>query len=163
GEVLPARIAWYAPQALDALCNSGRFIWLRANGGTGKTGSGPLKTTPIVLLQRTNSIHWQTDPPQTGQLSANAATIHHSLQQTGLLRTQVEQALAELVARGLVHSDGFAGLRALLTPASKRAGFSHKRRRHGLAATGSEFDRAGRWSLIRYHKTETGQEQPGWL
>ena len=37
-----------------------------------------------------------------------------------MLRTQVEEALAELVALGLVSSDSFAGLRALLTPSEKR-------------------------------------------
>ena len=37
-----------------------------------------------------------------------------------LLRTELEDALAELVARGRVHCDSFAGLRALLVPQSKR-------------------------------------------
>ena len=37
-----------------------------------------------------------------------------------MLRTQVEDALAELVALGLVHCDSFAGLRALLTPSDRR-------------------------------------------
>ena len=37
-----------------------------------------------------------------------------------MLRTQVEDALAELVVLGLVHSDSFAGLRALLTPSDRR-------------------------------------------
>ena len=35
---------------------------------------------------------------------------------TGQLRTQVEEALAELVALGQVSCDSFAGLRALLVP-----------------------------------------------
>ena len=39
---------------------------------------------------------------------------------TRLLRPQIEEALAELVALGLVSSDSFAGLRALLMPADKR-------------------------------------------
>ena len=37
---------------------------------------------------------------------------------SGLLRPQVEDALAELVALGIVTSDSFAGLRALLAPSS---------------------------------------------
>jgi ATP-dependent Lhr-like helicase len=36
-----------------------------------------------------------------------------------MLRTQVEQALAELVALGLVNSDSFGGLRALLWGAAR--------------------------------------------
>ena len=37
---------------------------------------------------------------------------------TRLLRSQVEEALAELVALGLVTSDSFGGLRALLVPST---------------------------------------------
>jgi ATP-dependent Lhr-like helicase len=59
---------------------------------------------------------------------------------TGLLRSRVEDALAELVASGLVTSDSFAGLRALLTP-------SPARRRRSAAAFGME--NAGRWSLVQ--------------
>ena len=37
-----------------------------------------------------------------------------------LPRTFVEEALGELVAAGLVNSDGFSGLRALLLPSDRR-------------------------------------------
>jgi ATP-dependent Lhr-like helicase len=50
-----------------------------------------------------------------------------------LLEAQLELGLGELVARGLVTCDSFAGLRALIVPAS--------RRRHRMAV-------AGRWSLL---------------
>src|SRR5205807_1199279 len=39
---------------------------------------------------------------------------------TGLLRTEVEKGLGELVACGLVTADSFAGLRALLVPSDRR-------------------------------------------
>ena len=42
-------------------------------------------------------------------------------------------------------SDSFAGLRALVTPSSKRPGFS---RRRGRVPPASGFDRAGRWALV---------------
>ena len=45
-----------------------------------------------------------------------------------MLRTQVEEALAELVALGLASSDSFAGLRALLTPSEKRKPFGGRTR-----------------------------------
>ena len=68
-----------------------------------------------------------------------------------MLRTQVEDALAELVALGLVHSDSFAGLRALLTPSERRkplgAGSGSVRRRRRTALFGIED--AGRWALVR--------------
>jgi ATP-dependent Lhr-like helicase len=66
--------------------------------------------------------------------------------QTGLLATQVEQALAELVGMGLVTSDSYAGLRALITPSNKRKPLSGARKRRRTAAFGIES--AGRWTLL---------------
>jgi ATP-dependent helicase Lhr and Lhr-like helicase len=65
---------------------------------------------------------------------------------SGLLPTQVEQALGELSGLGLVTSDSFAGLRALITPASKRKPLTGARRRQRTAPHGIES--AGRWSLL---------------
>jgi ATP-dependent Lhr-like helicase len=61
--------------------------------------------------------------------------------QTGLLATEVEEGLWELVAAGLVTADGFDNLRGLLDPNRRRAeGRERMRRpRHG----------SGRWSLLR--------------
>ena len=56
-----------------------------------------------------------------GFLQAHGASFYDEIVDgTRLLRTQVEEALAELVALGRVTSDSFAGLRALLTPSQKR-------------------------------------------
>jgi ATP-dependent Lhr-like helicase len=62
------------------------------------------------------------------------------------LRTQVEDALSELVALGLVSSDGFSGLRALLTPSERRKRFGNgKRGRRAMFG----IEDAGRWALLR--------------
>ena len=61
-----------------------------------------------------------------------------------MLRPQVEEALAELVALGLVTSDSFGGLRALLMPSDRR-GAARRRRRAGLFG----MEDAGRWALAR--------------
>ena len=50
---------------------------------------------------------------------------------TRLLRSQVEEALAELVALGMVNSDSFGGLRALLVPSDRAQAV---RRRHAAPA-----------------------------
>src|SRR5207247_9221122 len=64
---------------------------------------------------------------------------------TGLLRTEVEKGLAELVAWGLVSSDSFAGLRARLVPSDRRRPLGGGYRRRGrLAPFGVET--AGRWA-----------------
>jgi len=65
---------------------------------------------------------------------------------SGLLPTQAEEALAELVALGLVNSDSFAGLRALLVPQDRRRPAMGGRRRRRIALFG--MDAAGRWSRI---------------
>jgi ATP-dependent Lhr-like helicase len=62
---------------------------------------------------------------------------------TGLLRSQLEEALAELVAWGIVTSDSFAGLRVLITPSSKRPGAGRGRRNRSRTV-----ETAGRWSLV---------------
>jgi ATP-dependent Lhr-like helicase len=94
-------------------------------------------------------------------MSSAAEQVHHLLQQHGacffmdltrlanLLPVQAEQALAELVSLGLVTSDNFTGLRALLTPDSHKPKLgSHDRRR---AIYGIED--AGRWSLLNFALT----------
>jgi ATP-dependent Lhr-like helicase len=64
---------------------------------------------------------------------------------TGLLRAQAEAALAEVVAAGLVNSDSYSGLRALLIPSERRRRLAARRRRIALFG----LDEAGRWSLMR--------------
>jgi ATP-dependent Lhr-like helicase len=63
-----------------------------------------------------------------------------------LLRSELEDALAELVARGHVTCDSFAGLRALLVPGAKRpTAFARRGRRVSLLG----IEDAGRWTLTR--------------
>ena len=78
-----------------------------------------------------------------------------------MLRTQVEDALAELVVVGLVTSDSFAGLRALLIPSDRRKPLGEGKRRRRTALFGIED--AGRWALVRRpsRKTATGRGQVG--
>src|SRR5690606_21561035 len=74
-----------------------------------------------------------------------ASFFDELLDATGLLRTELEDALAELVARGMAHCDSFAGLRALLVPPSKRTSPGRGRRRGAPNA----IEDAGRWALVR--------------
>jgi ATP-dependent Lhr-like helicase len=65
-----------------------------------------------------------------------------------LLSNQVEEALAELVALGLVNSDSFGGLRALLVPADRRRPSARDvRRKRRIAIFGMQD--AGRWALVK--------------
>jgi ATP-dependent Lhr-like helicase len=68
---------------------------------------------------------------------------------TSLLKAKTEEALWELVARGVVTGDGIAGLRILLTPEVKRR---PRRARFRLISGGRAPERlipVGRWSLWR--------------
>jgi ATP-dependent Lhr-like helicase len=162
-DVLAARVTEYDPMLLDTLCMMGRVVWGRAGGqADGRTGgrvAGPIRTTPIALFLRENAAAWLEGRNGTDHhLSSYAETVREALHQrgasffpelvamTGLLPTQVEQALGELAGMGQVTSDSFAGLRALITPSSKRKPLSGARRRHRTAPFGIET--AGRWSLL---------------
>src|ERR671920_219636 len=68
------------------------------------------------------------------------------VENTKLLRSQVEESLAELVANGVVVSDSFTGLRALLTPGSRKTQAA-ARRKHRQPVY--EMSSAGRWSILQ--------------
>src|ERR671920_1818952 len=68
------------------------------------------------------------------------------VENTKLLRSQVEESLAELVANGVVVSDSFTGLRALLTPGSRKTQAA-SRRKHRQPVY--EMSSAGRWSILQ--------------
>ncbi|MFZ5511919.1 MAG: DEAD/DEAH box helicase [Pseudomonadota bacterium] len=163
-EILPARLAEYEPAWLDDLCLAGRISWARLkprSPAPDKGGVTPVRTTPITLLARRHVRLWSAlaQAPEPGQLSARARAVAECIREhgasffdelvegSGLLRTQVEEALAELVAVGLVSSDSFAGLRALLVPSDRRKPFAGAKRRRRTALFGMED--AGRWALAR--------------
>ncbi|MBI3774926.1 MAG: DEAD/DEAH box helicase [Gammaproteobacteria bacterium] len=155
-EVLPARINDYVPDDLDALCLAGRVVWVRLNSPA--AASAPVKSTPIALLPRKHVGMWmQRTPEKALNLSPRARKIAELLAQrgacffddllraSGLLRTQLEETLAELVAQGAVNSDSFSGLRALLTPQEKRrSAHSGRRAPRGVS---TDIEDAGRWTL----------------
>ena len=161
-EILPSRISEYEPAWLDEQCLAGRFVWTRlaSRRSDPERAAAPVRATPIVLLARRNLRLWSTlaATPQPPHLSGAAQRVADFLATrgasffdevatgSGLLPTQAEEALAELVAFGLVNSDSFAGLRALLVPAERRKPAHGGRRRRRLALFG--MDAAGRWSRI---------------
>ena len=164
-EILPARLDNYDFTWLDDLCLSGRALWTRLTmpaAGSGGATAGPIRTTPVTLLPRRSAALWakaaQPAAAQSSSASGRAQDVATFLREHGasffdeivdgtrLLRTQVEDALAELVALGQVSSDSFAGLRALLTPSERRKPLGG-RRRFRRSAFGIED--AGRWSLLR--------------
>jgi ATP-dependent Lhr-like helicase len=141
------------------LCGSGKLAWLRLNPTDvkeNKRKNPAIKTTPLAFVFRPHlSVWYRTETVAPEGLSTIAvkvldvlkqwgATFFDELQQqTGLLKTQLENALGELVAWGLVNSDQYQGLRAMITPDKRR---KLSRRRTSLQAP---LASGGRWSLIR--------------
>ena len=163
-EILPARITGYEPSWLDDQCLAGRIAWARLKPRTGRANGSernvtPVRTTPITLLARRHARHWASLSSAPGAVRPSpraqavvdcmreqgASFFDELVEGAGLLRSQVEEALAELVALGLVTSDSFGGLRALLVPSERRKPGAGGRRRRRSIAFGMED--AGRWAL----------------
>ncbi|MFJ7286070.1 DEAD/DEAH box helicase [Pseudomonas sp. NPDC099000] len=158
-DILPMRIKGYSASWLDDLCRSGKLVWTRL-AARNKTAGTALRSTPILLLPRSQVGLWSSLTEQTpvSELSPKTQKVYEALSQHGalffdeliheahLLRAELEIALQELVGAGLVNADSFAGLRALITPASKRQNRSSRR---GRGAFVGGMDDAGRWALLR--------------
>lgn len=168
-DILPSRVADYGINWLDDLCRAGRIVWARLPSRSSARGrGGPLKSTPIVLLPRSQMALWSAlsaVQPEV-ELSAKASKVLDVLKTHGasffdelasdahLLRTELETVLGELVAAGRVNADSFAGLRALLMPAARR----HPQRRTRTPLFGMAD--AGRWALLRRAAVEPGTRLP---
>jgi len=163
-DILPTRMSFYLPDWLDNLCSSGRVNWMRINSmlpsntEDGKARQTPISITPISLMPRSSVFAWQLEkPPEPLALSSATQTLYQLLHRkgalfftdlvhsSGLLASQVETGLAQLVANGLVTADSFIGLRSLVTPAQRRPGFGQRRRMNSNALN---IEDAGRWTLI---------------
>ena len=163
--VLASRVADYDPEWLDRLCLSGRIGWGRLSVPQNPSARtiAPLRSSPIALYQRENLQNWLILAGENcaAELSVRSRAALEALQsggalffselvrRSGLLPSQVEEALSQLAALGLATSDSFDGLRALLVPSNKRPTFGRNigklRGKTNLASI--EF--AGRWSLLR--------------
>lgn len=161
--VLPARIQHYQAAWLDELCLGGRVVW----SGVPRATSRPVKSTPTLLMPREGSELWLGGATRTtSELGADAARLAEVLRArgasffselqrpSGLLASQAENALRELVSRGLCTTDSFAGLRTLVTPADKRNDVNRgpRVRRSPRGAIGMNL--AGRVSWLGQAETE---------
>ena len=171
-EILPTRLNEYDPAWLDELSLAGRVVWTRlaAPSPTGDRTPAPVRTTPIALLSRRNLALWAalaaddgaTPSARAGQVREFIAThgasfFEEIVDGTGLLRTQVEEALGELTALGVVNCDSFGGLRALLVPTDRRRALGAHKRRRRTALFGIED--AGRWALVRRRPGAVGDPE----
>ena len=138
--VLKLRLDGYDPALLDMLCLSGEAAWSRVSAPS--DGGPPQLTggTPIAIFLREHRGAWRRDDSQFDgireALRPGARAVLDALERRGpsflndlasecsLDRDAMRYAMGALVASGLASSDGFAGLRALLSPEApaQRAG-----------------------------------------
>lgn len=162
-DIFPSRIAAYDHQWLDMLSVAGKISWGRfrpAIINKEKKASSPIRTTAITFVNRNHLGTWkknQQDESGSGEgnLSPKAQQVFEILQgqgasffddivyKTKLFPSQAEDALGELISTGMITSDSFTGLRALLVPDKYKTNAGHKR---DVEIFSMRY--AGRWSLL---------------
>jgi len=168
--VLARRITNYDPKWLDQLCLTGAVGWGRLSphpatledSVAGRRRVIPTSVAPITFFVREEA-DWMTphhpasDQPEARGLSADGREVLDFLRHrgasfftdivrgTGKLKAEIETALWELVAAGIVTADGFDNLRSLIDPKRRAGQGSGKaiRPRHS----------AGRWALLYTDQT----------
>jgi ATP-dependent Lhr-like helicase len=158
-DVFSSRVAKYSPENLDDLCLSGEVVWARLSPHPALIDTDrrvrPTRIAPISFFAREDAdwlIASASPSVETANLSHAGREVLSALSDHGasffgdLVRTtrrlpsEVEDALWELTAAGLVTADGFENLRALIDPKRRRGEGrgSQRRPRHA----------AGRWALL---------------
>ena len=158
--VLPARLDRYEPSMLDMMCLSGEAAWMRLSPVYRESDVPSLvAATPIALFLREHAVAWRTlrvsdeEPPLTeparhvlSVLRSRGASFFADLAAAcGFDADRLRQAIGTLVACGLVTSDGFSGLRALVWAAR---GPSTGLRSSRPAQHDRRSSFAGRWTAV---------------
>jgi ATP-dependent Lhr-like helicase len=180
--VLPSRVGRYDPAILDRLCLSGEVAWGRLSPHPAFEGSAeessengrrvrPTRVAPLSLFLREDA-DWLLAVVESSDSSVgNRAALSHPARDvlaelerrgasffaelkrsTGRLASEVEDALWELLAAGLVSADGFENLRSLLD--------AKRRRGDGRGRLGRPRHAAGRWALLRGMPRAGDSEEP---
>jgi ATP-dependent Lhr-like helicase len=159
--ILPARVASYRREYLDQLCLSGEVMWGRLSPHPALAPKEederqrrvrPTKLAPIALFRREDAEALIVrDEHNADGLSGAAQDVLEEIRRRGApffadilrgtkrLPSEVEEALWQLVAAGLVTSDGFDALRSLID-AKRRLGEKGHRARPRSSS--------GRWTLL---------------
>lgn len=169
--ILPARVAGYKREYLDQLCYAGDVMWGRLSPhpalAPGESPAErrrrirPTKLAPIALFAREDAESLVVrDAHDDAALSHAAREVLDAIARRGApffadivretkrLPSEVEEALWQLVAAGLVTADGFDALRSLID-AKRRLGDKGLRARPRSSS--------GRWTLL---SSETERIEP---
>jgi ATP-dependent Lhr-like helicase len=178
-QVLARRISNYEPKLLDQLSLTGAVGWGRLtphpamleDSAGGSRRVVPTSVAPITFFVRdeaewmalpsVRSAHQEAEQEIRGLgpgarevlsfLGTRGASFFADIVRgTDKLKSEIETALWELVAAGLVTADGFDNLRALIDP-KRRSG-------QGSGKTNRPRHSAGRWSLLHPPHGEDGSK-----
>ena len=165
--IFPARVTGYRREWLDEACLDGGIAWgrLSVRGEPDEPprrgGLTPSRATPVTLTIR-DDLPWllraargEQRPAEPGPgsttdvieaLRNRGALFPPDLETlTGRLPSEIEEALWDGVARGLVTADGFRAVRSLFARrAAQNAPGRHRLRRGSQLSSRT----AGRWSLL---------------
>jgi len=177
-EVLARRVRGYEPSWLDRLCHQGEVTWLRlrppAPDDPDRRLAGATRTTPVSLVLRAD-LPWllaahrgdATPPvPACGAVAEVVEVLRGSgacfasdlARLTGRILADIEAALWEGMARGLLVSDGFEPVRAVAS-GRRHAPPSSSRRARLRSAGLRPTETAGRWSLVPQPAADIDREE----
>jgi ATP-dependent Lhr-like helicase len=180
--VLPARCDEYDPRWLDELSMSGELAWgrlcpPRKDADNVPSGAGLTRAAPISMMLRENLAWLLPDQRESAEAHcrAGAAAVLEALRQrgalfphelaalTGLLPSQLDEALHELAALGLATADAFTAVRLISGTATDRRR-AEKRRRQRRLRREFNVSPSGRWSQFPgfLSKVDNAQATTSW-
>ncbi len=168
--IFARRVARYSPADLDELCLSGEVAWARLSPHPALMDAErrvrPTRIAPISFFLREDA-DWLIAAPapaiETESLSHAGCDVLEALSDRGAsffgdlvrstkrLASEVEDALWELTAGGLVTADGFENLRALIDP--------KRRRGEGRGRLARPRHAAGRWARVTHEASTLTREE----
>ena len=165
-ELIKRRLSHYDPAWLDGLCHAGEVAWLRLTPRAADEPLAPSRATPIAVVLRSD-LRWLLAATR-GSADVPASVTGVTAEVVDVLRERgasfaadlgmatrrspedVERALWDGVARGLVMCDGFAAIRSLMRMKVLHRSEPRRTWRFSALRRGATpiAGLAGRWSLV---------------
>lgn len=162
--VLPSRVRLYQGAHLDQLCLAGQVTWSAKRRAAESKASALTKASALRLLPRSDRDLWFETPASADEVLAGlhpdskrvAQLLERSgalfftdiRKKSGLLESQAERAVMELMGSGLITTDSFAGVRGVIHKDQKKSGALPASRRRRGRPLGHPLERAGRISWL---------------
>ncbi|HQX48832.1 MAG TPA: DEAD/DEAH box helicase [Planctomycetaceae bacterium] len=164
-DILPLRLAGYQSNWLDELCLTGEVGWARLfppprNPDKSRPMASLTRVAPISIFLR-KDLPWLSARAPVPEIEGLSSPATHVLElltargamfgsdlqhETQMLRDHLDDALGELVSRGVITADGFSGLRSLVAEKQTSSRRPNRGRAERIRVT---REAVGRWSIAR--------------